>query len=340
MRRAVVDDPEHPPSGAVGLGRHHLGHQPAEGVDAGVLFASAEHLGPVDVPGREVLQGSSPVVLVLDAHRPGGGGGKARVAAAARLDGGLLIGGHNEVVAPQRLAPEAAPVEIEDPPLLGLEAGARGKIQLRWVQGRMASWASQRQMVDPEMDATIPRPITSLAMSETKRRERGTSRVLGSSQARAFTAITTRGGKPSAFLAGESTKLEEQIAPLASLTDPTRRRLYLFAVARPQGMGRDEAATGVGISRALAAFHLDRLVADGLLVADYRRLSGRTGPGAGRPAKIYRRSARELSFSIPRRNYEPLARLLAQALTSTGEAPPESLSRGAHDVGVDGMRSS
>ena len=75
----------------------------------------------------------------------------------------------------------------------------------------------------------------------------------------------------------ESTELEEQIAPLASLADPTRRRLYLFAVARPQGVGRDEAATGVGISRALAAFHLDRLVADGLLVADYRRLSGRTG---------------------------------------------------------------
>ena len=132
----------------------------------------------------------------------------------------------------------------------------------------------------------------------------------------------------------ESTELGEQIAPLASLADPTRRRLYLFAVARPQGVGRDEAATGVGISRALAAFHLDRLVADGLLVADYRRLSGRTGPGAGRPAKIYRRSARELSFSMPQRNYELLARLLVQALTSTGEAPPESLSRGAHDVGV------
>src|SRR5437879_9893584 len=132
----------------------------------------------------------------------------------------------------------------------------------------------------------------------------------------------------------ESTELDEQIAPLASLADPTRRRLYLFAVARPQGVGRDEAATGVGINRALAAFHLDRLVADGLLVADYRRLSGRTGPGAGRPAKIYRRSARELSFSMPRRNYELMARLLAQALTSTAEAPPEALSRGAHDVGV------
>src|SRR5437764_3758226 len=115
----------------------------------------------------------------------------------------------------------------------------------------------------------------------------------------------------------ESTELEEQIAPLASLADPTRRRLYLLAVARPQGVGRDEAATGVGINRALAAFHLDRLIHDGLLVADYRRLTGRTGPGAGRPAKIYRRSERELSFSVPRRNHELLARLFAQAMSST-----------------------
>src|SRR5947209_3460842 len=127
---------------------------------------------------------------------------------------------------------------------------------------------------------------------------------------------------------------EERIAAFSSLADPTRRRPYRYTASRPDGAGRDEAAEATGISRGLAAFHLDRLIHDGLLVADYRRLTGRTGPGAGRPAKIYRRSARELSFSMPRRNYELLARLLAQALTSTGEAPPESLSRGAHDVGV------
>ena len=126
----------------------------------------------------------------------------------------------------------------------------------------------------------------------------------------------------------------EDIGRVALLHEPARRRLYDYVRERRAAVGRDEAASAVGISRGLAAFHLDRLVADGLLVADYRRLSGRTGPGVGRPAKIYRRSARELSFSMPRRNYELLARLLVQALTSTGEAPPESLSRGAHDVGV------
>src|SRR2546423_13223251 len=132
----------------------------------------------------------------------------------------------------------------------------------------------------------------------------------------------------------ESTELEEQIAPLASLADPTRRRLYLFAVARPQGVGRDEAATGVGISRALAAFHLDRLVADGLLVADYRRLSGRTGPGAGRPAKIYPRSAREPSSTMPHRNYKLLARLLPQPFPPPGEPPPGSPPGGPPDFGL------
>src|SRR2546422_9343880 len=106
---------------------------------------------------------------------------------------------------------------------------------------------------------------------------------------------------------------EERIAAFSSLADPTRRRLYLYTVSRPEGAGRDEAAEATGISRGLAAFHLDRLIHDGLLVADYRRLTGRTGPGAGRPAKIYPRSDRELSFSRPRRNHQPPARAFAPA---------------------------
>src|SRR5437868_15491857 len=132
----------------------------------------------------------------------------------------------------------------------------------------------------------------------------------------------------------ESTELEERIAAFASLADPTRRRLYLFAVGRPDGVGREEAAEAVGISRALAAFHLDRLIADGLLVAEYRRLTGRTGPGAGRPAKIYRRSARDLSFSVPQRNHELLARLFAQAFSSTEGTPLEALLAAANEFGA------
>ena len=129
--------------------------------------------------------------------------------------------------------------------------------------------------------------------------------------------------------------MEEQIAAMSALGDPTRRRLYFFVVSRPEGAGREEAAKSVGVTRALAAFHLDRLVKDGLLVTEYRRLTGRTGPGAGRPAKIYRRSPRQLAVTLPQRNYELLARLLAQALIAgDGASSLESLMDAAYGLGT------
>jgi predicted ArsR family transcriptional regulator len=84
--------------------------------------------------------------------------------------------------------------------------------------------------------------------------------------------------------------------------------------AQPHDVSRDEAARALGLRRNLAAFHLDRLVAAGLLDATYRRLTGRTGPGAGRPAKLYRRSAARHSLSLPPRRYEVAARVLAEAV--------------------------
>jgi predicted ArsR family transcriptional regulator len=80
----------------------------------------------------------------------------------------------------------------------------------------------------------------------------------------------------------------------------------------PQPVTRDAAARAVRVSRALAAFHLDKLVAAGLLEASYRRLTRRGGPGAGRPAKLYRRSSRQVELSLPQRSYELAARLLAE----------------------------
>jgi predicted ArsR family transcriptional regulator len=134
----------------------------------------------------------------------------------------------------------------------------------------------------------------------------------------------------------DQTKLEEQIAGLAALSDPTRRRLYFFVASRLEGAGREEAAEAVGITRALAAFHLDRLVEDELLVAGYRRLTGRSGPGAGRPAKIYRRSTRQLAVSLPQRNYELLARLLAQAMMGgEGASSSAALADAAHELGTN-----
>jgi predicted ArsR family transcriptional regulator len=86
-------------------------------------------------------------------------------------------------------------------------------------------------------------------------------------------------------------------------------------------VSRDDAAAAVGIQRQLAAFHLDKLVDAGLLDTSYRRLSGRTGPGAGRPAKLYRRSPAERVVTLPPRKYDLAAELLADAVDQAGDRP-------------------
>lgn len=88
---------------------------------------------------------------------------------------------------------------------------------------------------------------------------------------------------------------------------------------RGRDVGREEAASAVGVDRSLAAFHLDKLVERGLLEATYRRLTGRTGPGSGRPSKLYRRSGRQHDLTLPPRRYELAARLLVEGVESSGE---------------------
>ncbi len=97
-------------------------------------------------------------------------------------------------------------------------------------------------------------------------------------------------------------------------------------------MGRKEAANALGITRALATFHLDRLADAGLLDSGYRRLSGRVGPGAGRPARVYWRSERAFQVSLPARRYERLAHLFASALERFGHEPAP-LREAAHELG-------
>ncbi|QIJ60752.1 helix-turn-helix domain-containing protein [Streptomyces sp. JB150] len=105
---------------------------------------------------------------------------------------------------------------------------------------------------------------------------------------------------------------------LGVLSDPVRRRLYRHVAAAPEEVSRDAAAEAAGVSRSLAAFHLDKLVEAGLLVVSFRRLSGRSGPGAGRPAKVYRRAEGEHAVSVPPRSYDAAARLLAEVLENAG----------------------
>jgi predicted ArsR family transcriptional regulator len=106
---------------------------------------------------------------------------------------------------------------------------------------------------------------------------------------------------------------------LAALCDPVRRDLYFLVVDRGGWVSRSEAAEALGLRPGLAAHHLDRLAEDGLLDVEYRRLTGRSGPGAGRPAKLYRRADREYALSIPPRNPALVGRLLAEAVALAGD---------------------
>jgi predicted ArsR family transcriptional regulator len=128
----------------------------------------------------------------------------------------------------------------------------------------------------------------------------------------------------------------DDVARVCSLGDPARRGLYDYVAGQRQPVGRDEAATAVGISRSLAAYHLDRMVDDGLLEVSFARRSGRTGPGAGRPAKLYHRSPRQFHISLPPRDYELAAQLLASAVDAerTGRARA-ALEESARALGRD-----
>jgi predicted ArsR family transcriptional regulator len=105
-----------------------------------------------------------------------------------------------------------------------------------------------------------------------------------------------------------------QVAGVSALAEPARRALYLYVVAQPEPVSRDQAAAGAGLPRHTAKFHLDKLVADGLLDTEYRRLSGRSGPGAGRPTKLYRRSGRQVAVTLPQRHYDLAGQILAGAV--------------------------
>jgi predicted ArsR family transcriptional regulator len=112
-----------------------------------------------------------------------------------------------------------------------------------------------------------------------------------------------------------SNDFDQQVTSLAMLGDPVRRQLYRFVVAQPEPVSRERAAAGVGVAVHVAKFHLDRLEEDGLLEVESRRPPGRTGPGAGRPAKLYRRSTRDIAVSLPERRYDLAGRILAEAVS-------------------------
>jgi predicted ArsR family transcriptional regulator len=112
---------------------------------------------------------------------------------------------------------------------------------------------------------------------------------------------------------------DRNVTGIGVLADPVRRQLYRFVCSQAEPVSRDQAAEAVGIARHQAKFHLDRLEADGLLETDYVRLTGRAGPGAGRPAKRYRRSREEFTVALPAREYELAARIMADGITISAQ---------------------
>jgi predicted ArsR family transcriptional regulator len=130
--------------------------------------------------------------------------------------------------------------------------------------------------------------------------------------------------------------LQAQVASIGALAEPTRLALYRYAAGSAAPVSREQAAAAINLPLHSVKFHLDRLVEEGLLEVEYRRLSGRTGPGAGRPSKLYRRTSRQVSVSLPERRYDFAGEILASAVDqSTREGIPiaDAVQQVAHAMG-------
>ncbi|MDN5767975.1 MAG: helix-turn-helix domain-containing protein [Humibacillus sp.] len=127
----------------------------------------------------------------------------------------------------------------------------------------------------------------------------------------------------------------DALPQLSNLVDPVRRRLYEYVAAQRGPVTREAAAEATGITRTLAAYHLDKLTDAGLIEAGYARPPGRKGgPGAGRPAKHYSRAGRELAVTLPARSYLMMADLLAAAVEADPSGAVRTVAtRHAHETG-------
>jgi predicted ArsR family transcriptional regulator len=112
--------------------------------------------------------------------------------------------------------------------------------------------------------------------------------------------------------------LDRSLPAIGALEEDLRKRMYLFIRQQTHPVSRDEAAAAVGISRTLAAFHLDKLVERGLLRATYAHPVGRSSSQAGRSSKLYEPSDLSFDLSLPERRYDLLADVLAEAVSSGG----------------------
>jgi len=129
---------------------------------------------------------------------------------------------------------------------------------------------------------------------------------------------------------------DHRVTSIAALAEPVRRALYQYVVAQSEAVSRDQAAAAVGVARHVAKFNLDKLEEEGLLEVEFSRPPGRRGPGAGRPAKRYRRASEEIGVSLPERRYDLAGQVMATAIaTSEQTATPvgQTLAVAAREAG-------
>ncbi|MFF5791949.1 helix-turn-helix transcriptional regulator [Paeniglutamicibacter sp. NPDC012692] len=130
----------------------------------------------------------------------------------------------------------------------------------------------------------------------------------------------------------------QEINALSALADPVRGAVYEFVRTRDAAVGRDEVATALGLPRNTVAFQLDRLADEGLLSVEFRRLSGKGGPGSGRPSKLYAPRHVEISASVPHREYGLAAELMAKAIeraSAEGRPVAQVLAEVAREAGEE-----
>ena len=130
--------------------------------------------------------------------------------------------------------------------------------------------------------------------------------------------------------------MADRVAAVSALDEPVRRALLDYVSRSDAPVTRDDVAEAFGLARSTAVFHLDRLVEAGLLAVEFRRLTGRSGPGAGRPSKLYTKAAGEVAVTVPERRYDFAGHLLLAAMEAsarTGEALGEVLRQTAEQAG-------
>jgi predicted ArsR family transcriptional regulator len=134
------------------------------------------------------------------------------------------------------------------------------------------------------------------------------------------------------------TEDDPALSAVVALADPVRRELYAVMRASGRPLGRDELAERTGIPRATVAFHLEKLLAAGVLATHFAHRGDRRGPGSGRPAKFYTTVEDEFVAAVPPRRYELAAELLATAIErsdSTGEPVRDCLLAVAAELGAE-----